>query len=277
MESNWRFVGKVAFIHVLTYIVCGILFSYLLDYESLFQLDSIHAFMHSYDGNSVLIGPLVQVFRGLLFGLVLLIIKNVFHDKPYGWLRLWAVLLVIGVINTPGAAPGSIEGMIYTKLPWSYHFIMSPEVWLQTMLFSYFVAKPPKKTDSFFQLHKQSFMTTILAGVLFSLSGIVLSFILKVDVYTGTKDLGAFGVMFVALAIVFFSTKWYVNGPAPRKLKLLGILFYIALAILPTLYNYLVQSPFQTLYSLGINAVAVIILVLYLWKNRAPSLTSKSH
>ncbi|MBE1553679.1 hypothetical protein [Sporosarcina limicola] len=260
-----NFVVRVTAIHVITYILCGIGFSFLFDYEALFKLDKVDTYMRSYDGASVLIGPIVQVFRGLLFGIILLFMKDIFVGKKYGWLRLWLVIVIVGIVNIPGAAPGSIEGMIYTQIPLQFHLKMSPEVWVQTLLFSYFVAKSPKEKNphSFLQVNKHSFITTILAGVLFSLSGIILTFFLKADVFAGTTDSGAFVVMFVGLTIVFLTTKWYVATPSNRKLMFLALIYYIVLAIFPTIYNYIVNSPFKSMLSLVINATPVIVLVVY--------------
>lgn len=265
-QSPMRFVMRVTVIHVITYILCGIIFSYLFDYQTLFQLEKVQAYMRSYDGVSTLIGPIVQVIRGLLFGVILLLLRNVFVGKKYGWLRLWAIIVVIGIINIPGAAPGSIEGIIYTQIPLQFHLMMSPEVWIQTLLFSYFVAKPKneKKPNRMIAANKTSFMTVVFAGIMFSLSGIVLALIIKADILAGTTDLGAFIVMFVALAIVFFTTKWYISTPSAKNMIIISIIYYIALAVLPTVYNYLANSAFKSPVSLIINIIPIIVLVSYL-------------
>ncbi len=83
MESNFKFVGRVTLIHIATYILCGIAFSMVFDYENLYALEGIKSFMRPVSGESAMLGPLVQVVRGLLFGVVLLLGKELFTSK-YG-------------------------------------------------------------------------------------------------------------------------------------------------------------------------------------------------
>lgn len=265
MKKNTSFILKVTIIHVITYIICGIIFSKLFDYSTLFSSGTTKYFMKPVEGTSTLIGPLVQVIRGVLFGFVLLLIKDVFLEKKLGWLKLWLVILVIGIINTPGPAPCSIEGIVYTKLPLELHLKGAPEVIIQTLLFSYLVAKPKKRNKSHdvFMKNKKAIIASALAGIMFSISGIVLSFILNVDVMAGTKDIGAFGVMFIAISIVFLTTKWFYKTRSKIKWIMVTIAYYIAMAILPTVYNHITNSPFKSFLTLGINIIPVLILVAY--------------
>jgi hypothetical protein len=94
-------------------------------------------------------GPLFQPIRGLLFGGILYFLREPFFQRRRGWLLLWGTLVVIGIISTYGAAPGSLEGMVYTTLPIGFHLRGLPETLLQTLLFSallfYWVNHPEKK------------------------------------------------------------------------------------------------------------------------------------
>jgi hypothetical protein len=62
---------------------------------------------------------------------------------------MWCILVGIGIINTFGPAPGSIEGMIYTVLPMRIHLTGLPEALAQSFLLSvvlhYWVNHPGKK------------------------------------------------------------------------------------------------------------------------------------
>lgn len=40
-------------------------------------------------------------------------------DKRHGWLLLGWLLVALGVLGTFGPAPGSIEGLVYTVIPWT--------------------------------------------------------------------------------------------------------------------------------------------------------------
>jgi hypothetical protein len=57
------------------------------------------------------------VFRGLVFAIVLYPFRRVFLDEDRGWLKLWGLVFGLGILSTYGPSPGSIEGIIYTKIP----------------------------------------------------------------------------------------------------------------------------------------------------------------
>jgi hypothetical protein len=94
-------------------------------------------------------GPLLQVIRGALFGIVIFLLRDVVLERKHGWLTLWAVLVIVGVISPFGAAPASIEGMIYTTLPLWFHINGLPEILLQSLLLAvvatYWINHPDKK------------------------------------------------------------------------------------------------------------------------------------
>ena len=70
-------------------------------------------------------------------------------SRKHGWLTLWAVLAIVGVISPFGAAPASIEGMIYTTLPLWFHINGLPEILLQSLLLAvvatWWINHPEKK------------------------------------------------------------------------------------------------------------------------------------
>jgi hypothetical protein len=109
--------------------------SNLLGYEDLFQRETIRDFMLPLNSHAVL-GVAMQPVRGLLFALALWPIWDVFIEKKRGWLYLWGIFLVFGILSTTGAAPSSIEGALYSKLPLWYHLLGLPEISLQTLTFS---------------------------------------------------------------------------------------------------------------------------------------------
>jgi hypothetical protein len=59
---------------------------------------------------AVLIG---QIIRGLLLGIVIWWIKDSIIGKKLAWLKLWVILVILGIFNTYGPAHGSIQGLIY--------------------------------------------------------------------------------------------------------------------------------------------------------------------
>ena len=90
------FILKVTVIHVLTYIACGMLSMALFHYESSVSQIGMR------DTNSLIVGlaPLFQILRGCLFGVVLWLVKDTFLSRKNGWLIIWMLILILGVINT---------------------------------------------------------------------------------------------------------------------------------------------------------------------------------
>ncbi len=62
-----------------------------------------------------------------------------FLDEKHGWLKLWGLFLGLAILSTAGPAPGSVEGMIYTKAPIAGQIIGLWEVVLQTLAMSVLV------------------------------------------------------------------------------------------------------------------------------------------
>jgi hypothetical protein len=71
--------------------------------------------------------------RGLLFGLVFYPLREPLFVARPGWLVLWLVLGVVGILGTLGPAPGSVEGMVYTTLPLRFHLESLPEIAVQSL------------------------------------------------------------------------------------------------------------------------------------------------
>lgn len=276
MNKNLKFILRVTGIHILTYILCGIIFSSIFTYDSLFAIDGVSDFMKEVGGTSTLLGPLVQVIRGLLFGLVLLLVKDSFVGKRLGWLKLWLLIAIIGIINTPGPAPFSIEGIIYTKLPLEFHLKGVPEILIQTLLFSYFVTKAPSiNQNKFIEKNKPSFIAATISAVLFSLSGIILALILNVDITASISDIGAFFIMFIAVTTIFILSKNYNAINLSYRNAVTFILSYLVLAIFPFLYNKFTGSPFDSYLTLGINLISTIIVFYIIKANNSISNKSK--
>lgn len=206
MRENLKFVIRVTFIHCMTYVLCGIIFSALFHYDELYQQGTIKYFMRPVDSFSTLLGPAFQTVRGLLFGFILLLFKDNILLQKHGWLKLWAITAGLGIVNTPGPAPCSIEGIIYTQLPLEFHIKGAPELLIQTLLFSYLVANPER--FQLLQLRLRKYRTPLVsavsAWVLFSLSGVILALILHLNIKEGMTDFGAYIVMLIAVLSVFF-------------------------------------------------------------------------
>jgi len=142
-------VLKTVVVHTVTYFIMGILSFALLDYATLYAGPAVNQFLRQTSDPIVMAGPLFQPIRGLLLGAILFLLREPIFQRRRGWLALWGTLVVIGILSPYVAAPGSIEGVVYTTLPLSFHLTSLPEVLIQTLLFSgilfYWVAHPEKK------------------------------------------------------------------------------------------------------------------------------------
>jgi hypothetical protein len=129
-------VVKSAVAHTVTYFAVGWAASSWLDYGSWFAESTLSCFMRPVTDSWVMAGPLFQPLRGALFGAVFYTFAEATLRRDRGWLALWWLLVVLGVLNTFGPAPGSIEGLVYTTLSWSEHLRGLPEVVVQSLLLS---------------------------------------------------------------------------------------------------------------------------------------------
>lgn len=136
---TWRFLLRTTGIHAVTYLVVGIVAALVLDYESLFAEPVVRDYMKPFGSVALFVGPAIQVLRGALTALVLLPFRALLGAR-WGWLQLWLLLVVVGILSTSAAAPSSIEGVVYTRLPLWYHAVGLPEMLVQTLAFSVLVA-----------------------------------------------------------------------------------------------------------------------------------------
>jgi len=128
---------KTALVHTITYFIAGILAYTTMDYAKAFSDPALHGYMRATTERIVMAGPLFQPIRGLLFGLVFYLVRDSTFARSRGWLTIWMILLIVGIMDTFGPAPGSIEGLIYTTLPAGRQIFGLWEVVLQTLLFSF--------------------------------------------------------------------------------------------------------------------------------------------
>lgn len=129
--------------HVFTYFACGLIFSQIMNYDDKYlQLLGFRP-MDELNGSMLILG---QVVRGVLLGFVVWWIKDSIGNK-LAWLKLWAILVILGIISTYGPVPGSIEGFIYlapVDVPVNIGLSIL-EVLTQPLLFSIMVTYQMKK------------------------------------------------------------------------------------------------------------------------------------
>ncbi len=138
---------KSSVAHTLTYFLMGILAYNFLNYEDSFASGALANYMRPTDSAWVAAGPGLQWIRGIIFALAFYPLRKVFFHKKNGWLILGWVLTALGILSTFGAAPASIEGMIYTNYPTNFFSYVEvvPQAFLFAGLLYYWVNHPEKK------------------------------------------------------------------------------------------------------------------------------------
>ena len=110
-KEKTMFFVKVIFAHVITYWVFALIAMPLtMDYiDIIVELMGFKP-IEEINMTGVMIG---QIIRGFLFAIVIWWIKDSIIGKKLAWLKLWAILIILGIFNTYSPAQGSIQGMIY--------------------------------------------------------------------------------------------------------------------------------------------------------------------
>lgn len=139
-SSFFGFAGRIIVAHFLTYFALGLLF-YLLGLNVVVYYEQhphplVNAVFRETSSLLVTAGPLFQLLRGGIFALALYPFRSVILERKFGWLHLWGLFLAFAILAPSSAAPGSIEGWVYTNFPLSFHLIYLPEVLLQTLAFA---------------------------------------------------------------------------------------------------------------------------------------------
>ena len=287
--NNWKtffaFTLRVIIVHMATYFLFGIIMSNVFDYGEIFKREIIRDYMLPMDEHNVILGPFLQPIRGLIFAIGLWPIRGLLIEKKRGWLILWGLIVTIGILSTPAAAPASIEGILYSKLPMWYHLMGLPEILLQTLLFSIWLVwwerqteKSPepetKKENPLTANIIKAIMTACFAYIGYAVGGLILAFRANATAAAtgaGGIDIAAAGAnfkmqfMFVVafivntIAVFWIARKWQTNQ---MKLWAIFLLFWFVDALVPWLYQTFVfgTSSIPTAIMLGFFPAVIITL-----------------
>ncbi len=288
-QNNWKtflaFTLKVIVAHTLTYFIFGIIMSNVFDYGEVFKREVIRDYMLPIDEHNVLMGPFMQPVRGLIFAIGLWPLRSFLLGKKSGWLTLWGLLVTIGILSTPAAAPGSIEGMLYSKIPMWYHLIGYPEIMLQTLVFSIWLVWWDRQSVTTHELeHRKenplvaeivkAIMTACFAYIGYAIGGLLLAFMANAKAAasgTGGIDIEAAGadfqmqfqfvIAFIVNTIIVF---WLARTWQANRLTIWAVflLFWLADALTPWLYQLVVfgSSFIPTVIMLGFFPAVIITL-----------------
>ena len=141
--------AKTIVVHTTTYFLMGLFAAPLLGYAARFARPEMVCWMRPIDDPLVMAGPLFQPIRGLVFALAFYPLRKILFGQKNGWLIMWWLLVALGILSTFAPPPGSIEGMIYTRIPIPDQLVGLLEVVPQALLLSailfYWINHPEKK------------------------------------------------------------------------------------------------------------------------------------
>jgi len=294
-KSNIReflgFAGRAVLVQTVSYFLFGLIMSNVFDYGTLFQQEVIRDFMRPIDSPYIFFGPLIQPIRGLLFAIGLWPLRKTIFENKHGWLILWSIFVIFGILSTPAAAPSSVEGIIYTQLPIWYHLIGLPEIMLQTLTFSvvlYWWERVRYRATSQIQTDRQgkwasdigkAVMTASLAYIGYAVASILSAVIARVeiDMETAASDLRTqmmFVVAFVInIVLIFLASKKWVGGDI--ALWHVFLFFWVVDTAVILLYQLIFLSPMPLPLALFVGLFPACIIAIsmrfgYRKKTRTP-------
>ena len=289
--SLWKpFLGftlRVIVAHTLTYFIFGMLMSNVFHYGEIFGRDIIRDYMLPMDAHNIILGPFLQPVRGLIFAIGLWRLRGLLIEKKRGWLILWGLLVTLGILSTPAPSPGSIEGMLYTRLPLWYHLVGYPEIVLQTLAFSIWLVWWERRTlrnqkgatrqeNPLVAEIVKAIMIACFAYIGYAAGGLLLVGIANagsggaetVDIRAAGADFKMqflFVLTFIVNAMTVF---WIARRWHSGKKALLGLflLFWFIDALVPWLYQTVVfgSSFIPAVMLLGLFPAAIITLSLWI-------------
>jgi len=155
-KGKIKFFAMVIAVHVITYTVVALIAMPL----TINYADSIVELMGFKPLDEISMGAVLfgQIIRGLLLGIVIWWIKDSIIGKKLAWLKLWAILVILGIFNTYGPVQGSIQGIIYLApiedMPVSASLGIL-EIMAQPLLFSIIVCTNWKELKNKFSKKKE--------------------------------------------------------------------------------------------------------------------------
>ena len=122
--------------HTVTYFATGVVASILLGYATRMIRPDVAPIIRKMTDPILMASPLFQPFRAALLAIVFYLLRDVLFRNRKGWLVMWCMLVVIGILTPFSASWGGIEGMIFFNLPIWDHIVGWPEVFSQTLSLS---------------------------------------------------------------------------------------------------------------------------------------------
>ena len=136
MNENLKFAWRITAAHVIAYFFAGVFAMNVFNYDELFSSGSLSLLMKPTTTPIIVLGPCLQIIRGIIMALVFLPVRKVFTEGKFGFLKMGLLILGLSVLSTFGPAFGSVDGFIYTKLSFTEHIVGYPEAFMWIFLFT---------------------------------------------------------------------------------------------------------------------------------------------
>jgi hypothetical protein len=104
---------KTAICHTVTYALTGVLALNALHYGDF--VNRLESGMRSSTSVWVLLGPVFQPLRGVLFATVFYPLRSVLFGRRSGWLIMSWMLIAFGILGTLVTASGSLQGVFFSS------------------------------------------------------------------------------------------------------------------------------------------------------------------
>ena len=95
--------------------------------------------MKPLDSPIVALGPILQIFRGVIIALTLWHFRKILLDGKFGFLKIALLIIGLSYISTIGPVRGSFEGYVFTTFSLEYHLLGIPETLIYVSIFSVFL------------------------------------------------------------------------------------------------------------------------------------------
>jgi len=130
-----QYFWQIMYAHTIAYFIAGIFAVVVMNYRELYATEIISSVMLPVDTPIVALGPLLQIFRGIIIALILWPLRKAFFEEKYGLLKLGLIVIGLSLLSTIGPTMGSFDGYIYTKIPYMYQILGYPETIIYVLLF----------------------------------------------------------------------------------------------------------------------------------------------
>ncbi len=252
MNENMKFILKITVIYFIVSIFCAFIFS--KSYYDIFEASNVTKIAYS-----EFLEILKEILKGVAYGGILILIKDSYINRSYGFIRLFFVIMVLGLINIREFSLYTLDNF-YKSIPIEFKLKGIFEVAIQTFIFSFLVAMPKSKDKN----KKECLVSTVITCITLFVCNIIIYKLSNVSFNYKIYKEDIFIILFSSIG-VFIATKWFYKTKNKKKYLIIIGIYYLLIALIPFIYSsiFLYVSFYKYAISLLINLIPVNILILY--------------